>query len=152
LITLNDITDALVGQIEHVFSTVTDITVHVEGDLFAVAETPYITIFPTASNGLDRSSGAFGELYGGIPLTIGVRTGSAASVEANRLLKDFMDDEHPLSIVNALDYDRTLGGIATTIGWGDGWPWSGFSSFPSANADGEIVGSNMAIVVHKAYS
>ena len=153
MVTINDITDAIVDQLEEAFAAVSGAPViHVEGDLFAIAETPYVTIFPTGANGLDTGLATFGELEGGIPFAIGIRTGSAASTEAVRLLKDLMDDEHDLSVVAALDSDTTLGGVATDISWGDGWPWSGISDFPSANGDGLLVGSNMAIVVIKARS
>lgn len=152
MVTLADVMTAAADQIDTVLSMETDIKIHVEGRAFIAAEVPAVDMFPTGSHGLEGGLAGFADEYGGIPLAIRARVSTADLYSGEEILLAMMDDEDPLSIVAALDSDRTLGGVLSTLSWGDGWPWSGYTDFPSLNGDGTLLGSILNIVVVKAHS
>lgn len=144
-----EIMDALADQISDYLATVTDVTIHVEGRAFKVAEVPAVDMFTTAPNGLEQGLVSFGPLLGFVPLNIRVRV-SPADIEAGEnLFLALTDDEDELSIVAAIASDTTLGGLVSEIAWGD---WSGYTDFPDVNGDGMFLGSLLPVVVAKAYS
>lgn len=144
---------AIADQLTEQFSGVTDVDLHIEHKAFLAAELPAIDIFPTSASIMTEGLASFADQYGGIPLAIRVRVSPGDIDAGESLLLDLMDDEaSDLSIVAALDADRTLGGVAQTLSWGAGWPWSGYTNFPDVNGDGMFLGSLMSLVVVKAHS
>lgn len=150
--TIAQIMDGLAAQIESELSAVTDVTVHVEGRTFNAAELPSIDMSLSSITGLEGGLAAFGQRYGGIPITFRVRVSPADIYAGEALLLAIMDDEDPLSLVAALEADPTVGGLVDTLGWGDGWPWTGYEAFPDPNGGGDFLGSRMTILVAKAHS
>ena len=121
---------------------------HVEAGLFRSAEMPAINIYPS-SRALTQDLAAFGDLYGGWPIAIRVAVSPADITSGEELLWSFMDDTGDLSIIAALDYDHTLGGIADDLAWGD---WAGYQDFSPPDEGGRFVGSTLPILVAKARS
>lgn len=151
--TLATVMDNIADQLTHVFSSVTDIErigIHIEGRAFSAAEMPAIDMLPVAPGLLRDRLGGFGDLVdSGWSLNIRVRVSPADLYAGEDLLLAFMDDEDPLSIIKALDYDHSLGGVASDIAWGD---WLGYMPFPSPTGDGELLGSRLPLLVIKASS
>lgn len=144
--TLSEILDAVRDQLTDALALD---GLHVESGLFRSAEMPAINIYPSAP-GLVQDLAAFGDLTNGEPLAIRVAV-SPADIEAGEnLLWEFIDDEaSALSIIAALDSDRTLGGVADTLMWGD---WAGYQDFSPPDEPGVFVGSTLPLIVWKAHS
>lgn len=146
--------DALAAQLEDVLQSETDIALHIEPRAFSVAETPAIDMLIANPTGLEDGLAGFGShvIYGAFPVTLRVRVSTADLYTGEDLLLALIDDEGPLSIIAALDSDRTLGGVCDTLTWGNGFPWGGYSDFPDVNGDGMFLGSTMPIVIVKTQS
>ncbi len=143
---LSDLLSAVSGQLESVIAQETSVDVHFEAGLFRSAELPSVNVYPTAT-GIIQDLAAFGDLYGGWPMTIRVAVSPADIDSGEQLLWQFMDDEGSLSIIEALDSDRTLGGLADTLMWGE---WAGYLDFSPPDEAGRFIGSTLPIVVAKA--
>lgn len=146
---IRDVLDALAAQLEENLTPPDGVDLHIAGRAFAIAETPAIDTIIPPPTGLEEGLAGFGSAtrYGAFPVLIRVRVGTADIYAGEDLLLDLMDEEGPLSIVAALDADRTLGGVIDNLTWGHGWPWSGFEDFPMSDGNGILVGSTMAVVV-----
>ena len=119
------------------------------GRAFALVP-PCVDMFIANPTGLEAGLSGFYDLYGGIPITIRVRVPSADIEAGEDIVLGLMDDEDPLSIVAALDSDRTIGGVIDTLFWADGYPWTGLTDFQDPSGNGFYVGSTMTIVVVKS--
>ena len=150
--TIAQVMDAMAAQLENQLQPSAPVTLHIEPRAFSVAETPAIDMLIASPTGLEAGLAAFNDLYGGIPITIRVRVSTADLYSGEDLLLALMDDEGDLSIIEALDSDRTLGGWAQNISWNDGFPWSGYTDFTDVNGDGFFLGSTLPIVVIKGQS
>jgi len=151
--TFAEIMDALAEQLEDLLP-VSDYALHIEPRAFSVAEVPAIDMLIANPTGLEEGLAGFGtySLYGAFPITLRVRVSTADLDTGENILLGLIDDEGPLSIVAALDSDRTLGGVCDDLTWGHGFPWSGYTDFPDLNGDGIFLGSTMPIVVVKTQS
>jgi hypothetical protein len=150
--TIAQVMDAMADQLENQLQPSSPVVLHIEPRAFSVAETPAIDMLIANPTGLEAGLSGFADLYGGIPITIRVRVSTADLYTGEDLLLALMDDEGDLSIISALDFDRTLGGWAQNLSWNDGFPWSGYTDFPDINGDGFFLGSTLPIVVLKASS
>lgn len=144
---LKAIMDAMAGQLEDLLVPPDGIKLHVEPRAFAIAETPAIDMLIANQTGLEAGLAGFHQRYGGVPITIRVRVSTADVYTGEDLLLDLMDAEGGLSIIAALDSDRTLGGVIDSLTWGDGFPWSGYTDFPMSDGNGVLLGSLLPIVV-----
>lgn len=146
---IRDVLDALAAQLEENLTPPEGIDLHIAGRAFAIAETPAIDVIIPAATGLEEGLAGFGTTtrYGAFPVLIRVRVGTADIYVGEDLLLDMMDEEGEMSIIAALDADRTLGGVIDTLTWGHGWPWGGFEDFPLSDGSGILVGSTMAVVL-----
>ena len=146
---LRDVLDALAEQLEDNLTPPSGVQLHIEGRGFSIAETPAIDMIIPAATGLEEGLAGFGTYtrYGAFQILIRARVGTADIIGGEDLLLDMMDEEGDMSIVAALDADRTLGGAVDSLTWGRGWPWSGFQDFPLSDGSGILLGSTMPIVV-----
>jgi hypothetical protein len=153
--TIAQVMDAMAAQLENELATgaaAWPVKLHIEPRAFSVAETPAIDMLIASPTGLEAGLAGYGELYGGIPITIRVRVSTADLYTGEDLLLALIDDEGPLSIVEALDADHSLNGMAQDIKWNDGFPWSGYTDFTDVNGEGFFLGSLLQVVVLKAFS
>ena len=144
---LLEIFQALAEQIADNITMPEGQELHVEPVPFPIAKSPNINMLITDPTGFEDGVAGFADVYGGVPVAITFRVPSADLMTAIEMALAFMDIDGPMSILAAIDADRTLGGVVDTIGWGDGFPWSGFTDFPSVNDDGILLGSRLNIVV-----
>jgi len=145
---LLEIFQALAEQIADNITMPEGQELHVEPVPFPIAESPNINMLITDPTGFEDGLAGFGvDPYAGFPIAITFRVPSSDLITAIEMALAFMDIDGPMSILAAIDADRTLGGVVDTIGWGDGFPWSGFTDFPSVNDDGILLGSRLNIVV-----
>jgi len=149
--TIAQVMDALANQIALTLAAVTDVTIHVEPRTFSIAELPSIDMALTAGTGLEGRTTPMGQVYGAIPITIRVRVSPADIYAGEDLLLALMDDVDPLSITAALWANPTLGGVVDDVGWGDGWPWTGYEPFADPNGQGDFLGSRLPIIVMKKH-
>jgi hypothetical protein len=150
--TIAQVMDAMAEQLEDELQPVSPVTLHFEPRAFSIAETPAIDMLIANPTGLEAGLAAYGDLYGGIPITIRVRVSTADLYTGEDVLLALMDDEDDMSIVKALDSDHTLGGWAQDLKWQDGFPWSGYTDFTDVNGEGFFLGSLLQVVVIKAQS
>ncbi len=146
---MGDILDAIASQLEENLTPPDGVVLHIEGRAFAIAETPAIDMLIPPSTGLEDGLAGFGTAtrYGAFPVLIRVRVGTADVIAGEDLLLSMMDEDGPMSIVAALDADRTLGGVIDTLTWGYGFPWGGYQDFPMSDGNGILLGSSMPVVV-----
>jgi len=144
---LLEIFQALADQIEDNITMTDDWELHVEPTPFPIAESPNINMLLTDPTGFEEGIAGFADLYGGVPIAITFRVPSADLIAAIEMALAFMDADGDMSILAAIDSDRTLGGVVDTIGWGDGFPWTGFTASPVVDGDGILLGSRLNIVV-----
>ncbi len=111
---------------------------------------PCVDMYIANPTGLEAGLAGYYDIYGGIPITIRIRVPTADIEAGEDLILGLMDDEDPLSIVVALNSDRTLGGTIDTLFWTEGFPWTGLTDFQDPSGDGFYVGSTMTIVVVKS--
>jgi hypothetical protein len=150
--TIAQVMDAMAAQLENELQPMSPVVLHIEPRAFSVAETPAIDMLIANPTGLEGGLAGYGELMGGIPVTIRVRVSTADLYSGEDLLLALMDDEGDLSIIKALDSDHSLGGNAQDLKWNDGFPWSGYTDFTDVNGEGFFLGSLLQIVVLKAMS
>lgn len=146
---LRDVLDALASQLESNLTPPTGVDLHIAGRSFAIAETPAIDVVLPPATGLEDGLAGFGThtRYGAFPILIRIRMGTADIIAGEELMLDLMDEEGPLSIIAALDADRTLGGAVDSLTWGNGYPWSGWQDFPLSDGSGFLVGATMPVVL-----
>lgn len=144
---LLEVFQALAGQIEANITMPEGVELHVEPTPFPIAESPNINMLISDSSGFEEGLAGFADVYGGVPVAITFRVPSADLMTAIEMALSFMDSDGDMSILAAIDADRTLGGVVQTIGWGDGFPWSGFTDFPVVDGDGILLGSRLNMVV-----
>ena len=146
---LRDVLDALAAQLEANLTPPDGVDLHIAGRAFAIAETPAIDVLLPAATGLEDGLAGFGSAtrYGAVPVLIRIRMGTADILTGEDMMLDMMDEEGPMSIIAALDADRTLGGTVDSLTWGNGWPWSGWQDFPFSDGSGILVGATMAVVL-----
>ncbi len=111
---------------------------------------PCVDMYIGNGTGLEAGLAGNYDIYGGIPITIRVRVPTADIEAGEDIILGLMDDLDPLSIVAALDSDRTLGGVIDTLFWSDGYPWTGLQPFEDPSGSGFFVGSTMTVVIVKA--
>jgi hypothetical protein len=146
--TLAALLSEMADQIRTSIEMVTDIEVQVEPGMVLDPTPPTIDMYPSDLSE-DPELAAFGEAFGGELITVRARVTTADNDAGQNLLLGFMDDEDELSIVQALDTDRTLNGLASTM---DVRARSGYTLFPSASGDGVYLGFTLNVVVVKARS
>lgn len=146
---MRDILDAMATQLRANITPPDGVVVHIEGRGFAIAETPAIDMIIPAPVGYEEGLAGFGTAtrYGAFPILIRARVGIADAYAGEDLLLDMMDEDGPMSIVAALDTDRTLGGVIQSLTWGRGFPWGGYQDFPLSDGSGILLGSTMPVVV-----
>jgi hypothetical protein len=146
--TLAEIMDALADQIRSVVVTVTDVDVQVESRMLLNPTPPAIDMYP-ADPSEEPELRAFGELVGGELITIRARCGTADHTAGQDLLLALMDDEDPLSIAQACNEDRQLGGLAADLHLRER---SGYITFIDSASDAALLGATWQVVVIKARS
>ena len=146
---IRDVLDALAEQLTANLTPPSGVDLHIEGRAFAIAETPAIDIYMPPATGYEEGlTGFAGHIrYGAFPVLIRARVGTADIYAGEDLLLDMMDDDGPMSIIAAIDADRTLGGVVDNIRMSDIWPWSGYEDFPMSDGNGILLGSTMPIVI-----
>jgi hypothetical protein len=142
--TLAEIMDALADQIRSVLDDVTDIAVQVEPRWVVNPTPPCIDIYP-GDPSTDPEFRSFHDAFGAELITVRARVDMGDTVAGQDLLLAFMDDDDPLSVVEAIREDYTLGGIADV----DVRSRSGFVRFVEA---GDHMGCLWGLVVVKARS
>jgi hypothetical protein len=147
MVTLAKIMNSLADEIRNTITGVTDINVQVEARMILSPSPPTIDIYPTDPSD-DQALAAFGEKIGGELLTIRARVSTADTNAGQDLLLAFMDDEDPLSIINAVT-DPTLNGRAATLAFRSR---SGYRDFPDLSGEGSWLGCLWNLVVVKASS
>ncbi len=145
--TLVDILHALADQIADNITMPAGQELHVEPIPFPIAEAPNINMFVSGPTGLEEGLGGFGQTVGGIPVSITFRVPSTDIYVATDMALNFMDDDGDLSILAAIDADKTLGGVVDNIRWAVGFPWIGPQDFPTVNDDGIQLGNRLEIVI-----
>lgn len=152
--TFAEIMDALAEQLEDNLVPPDGIVLHIEPRAFAIAETPAIDMLIPSPTGLEDGLAAFAAHggYGAFPILIRVRVSTADVYSGEDILLSLIDDEGPMSIIQALDLDHTLGGVCDDLTWGHGFPWSGYTDFPMSDGNGVLLGSTMPIVIAKTQS
>lgn len=138
---------ALAAQLEENITMEAGVDLHVEPIPFPIAEAPNINMIIGAPTGREEELGGFGQTIGGIPVSITFRVPSTDIHAAMDMAYGFMDSDGDMSILAAIDADRTLGGVVDTIGWNVGFPWSGPIDFPTIDDNGIQLGSRMDIVI-----
>jgi hypothetical protein len=146
--TLAQLLTALADQIRDSLDDVTDVAVQVEDRMVISPSAPCVDVYP-ADPSADAQLGAFGDLVGGELITVRARVGTADSDAGQDLLLALMDDEDPLSIVQAINDDRTLGGWAQDT---DVRGRSGYTLFPDPGGEGVLLGCLWAVVAIKGQS
>jgi hypothetical protein len=111
---------------------------------------PCVDMYIGNPTGLEAGLAGNYDIYGGVPITIRIRVPTADIEAGEDIILGLMDDLDPLSIVAALDSDRTLGGVIDTLYWADGFPWTGLTDFQDPSGNGFFVGSTMTVVIVKA--
>ncbi len=111
---------------------------------------PCVDMFIGNPTGLEAGLAGMYDIYGGVPITIRIRVPTADIEAGEDIILGLMDDLDPLSIVAALDSDRTLGGVIDTMFWSEGFPWIGLTDFEDPSGNGFFVGSTMTVVIVKA--
>jgi hypothetical protein len=148
--TIAAILDALALQISDQLADVTDIAIDVQPRAFQAQTVPCVDMFVTGINALDQNIASYQDVYGGWPVALRIRVNPGDLYAGEDLLLALMDDEDDLSVILALDYDRTIGGLADTMNWG---VWTGYQEFPNTLGGGEgLIGSTLPIVIVKAKS
>jgi len=145
---MREIMAALAAQLEDNLDP-GDIVLHIEPKGFAIAETPALDMIIPSATGLEEGLAGYGSAtrYGAFPILIRARVSIADAYAGEDFLLDLMDEDGPLSVVAALDADRTLGGVIDTLTWGTGFPWGGYQDFPLSDGSGVLLGSTMPLVV-----
>ncbi len=110
---------------------------------------PCVDMYTGSATGLEGGLAGNYDIYGGVPVMIRIRVPTADIEAGEDIILGLMDDLDPLSIVAALDSDRTLGGVINTMYWND-YPWTGLQSFEDPSGNGFFVGSTMTTVILKA--
>jgi hypothetical protein len=146
--TLAEVMDALADQIRDVLSDVTDVDVQVEPRIVLAPTPPTIDIYP-ADPSHDPELRGFADDIGGELLTVRARVTTADHEAGQDLLLALMDDEDPLSMVQAIKEDKTLGGVAGTL---DVRERSGYITFLDSASDAALLGATWTVVVVKARS
>lgn len=146
---MRDILDAMAQQLRDNMTPPDGVDLHIEGRGFSIAETPAVDMIIPPAVGLEEGLAGFGTRtrYGAFPVLIRARVGTADIFAGEDLLLDMMDEDGPMSIVAALDADRTLGGVIDSLTWGHGFPWGGYQDFPLSDGSGILLGSTMPVVV-----
>ena len=111
---------------------------------------PCVDMYVGNPTGLEAGLAGMYDLYGGVTITIRIRVPTADIEAGEDILLGLVDDLDPLSIVAALDSDRTLGGVIDTMFWTEGFPWSGYTDFQDPSGNGFFVGSTMPVVIVKS--
>lgn len=112
--TLAQILDAMADQLRAVMDDATDIDIQVEPRWVVNPSPPTIDIYP-ADPSTDPDLRAFGQMLGGELITVRARVNMSDSVAVQDVLLAFMDDQDPLSISAALQEDKTLNGVASSL-------------------------------------
>jgi hypothetical protein len=146
--TLAQLLTALADQIRDSLDDVTDVAVQVEDRMVISPSAPCVDVYP-GDPAADAQLGAFGDLVGGELITVRARVGTADTDAGQDLLLALMDDEDPLSIVQAINDDRTLGGCAQDT---DVRGRSGYTLFPDSGGEGVLLGCLWAVVAIKGQS
>jgi hypothetical protein len=146
--TLAAILDEMSDAIRNVVVQVTDVDTQVEPRMVLNPSPPCIDMYP-GDPSTDPETAAFGEEIGGELITVRVRVDTADNEAGQNLLLAFMDDEDPLSIVNALADEPTLNGLASSL---DVRGRSGYALFPVPQGDGVLLGCLFNLIVLKAHS
>ncbi len=111
---------------------------------------PCVDMYIGNATGLEAGLAGMYDQYGGVPITIRIRVPTADIEAGEDIILGLMDDLDPLSIVAALDSDRTLGGVIDTCFWSEGFPWIGLTDFQDPSGNGFFVGSTMTVVIVKS--
>lgn len=146
--TLAELMDAMADQIRDAMQDVTDVDVQVEPRMVLNPTPPTIDMYP-ADPSSDPDLRAMGEFLGGEIITVRARVSTADHDAGQDLLLALMDDEDPLSIVQAIQEDDTLGGVASTLDCRDR---SGYITFIDSASDAALLGATWSVVVVKARS
>jgi hypothetical protein len=143
--TLAQIMDALADQIRSVLVDVTDVTVQVEPRWVTNPTPPCIDIYPSDPSN-DPELRTMGDVVGGELLTVRARVDMADTAAGQDLLLAFMDDEDPLSIMQAIEEDDTLGGVAAAV------DYRGRSGYVRIVESADLIGCLWSVLVVKAKS
>lgn len=146
--TLAQILDEMADTIRNVIDGVTDVQVQIEPRMVLSPTPPTIDMFPGDPSN-DQTLAGFAEELGAEVITVRARVQTPDSNAGQDLLLALMDDEDPLSLVAALNDDRTLGGLASDI-------WcrsrSGYVVIPDLSGEGAYLGCLFQYLVIKARS
>lgn len=122
--------------------------VQVRGRLIPNPTPPCIDIVPGQPSRENELAG-FGDLMGGLVFTVRARVTTADNEAGQDLLLSFMDDEHDLSIAEALEADQTLGGLVASV---DVNALTGFIPYTDPGSEGQLLGCEWQVTVVNATS
>ena len=149
-----DVMSALAEQLDDLINPASSVPIHFHDGWFPIAETPNLDMRVLPATGFEEGRTGMGKhtRFGAWPLLLRVRVGMADSDAGQGLLYEMIDNDGPLSILAAIDSDRTLGGVVDSVDWGAGFPWSGLSPYLDANGDGSLAGSELTLIVQMTQS
>jgi hypothetical protein len=134
---------AMADQIRDYVDDTTDVAVQVEPRRVLNPSPPTIDIL-VGDLPRDNESRAFDDESGGYIFTVRARVSTADSDAGWDLLIAFMDDTNALSIGQALAYDPTLNGYATSL---DITNQTGEVLYPDPGGDGALLGCQWTVLV-----
>ncbi len=143
-----DLMDEMAAQIRNAYTSVTDVDVQVEPRLVINPTPPCIDIYP-GDPSRDTESAAFDDLTGGYLFTVRARVSTADSEAGQDLLLAFMDDTNDLCLVQALEDEPTLNGLADDLSVRG---VTGYVLFPDLGGDGALLGCQWTVLVLAANS
>ena len=148
--TTAEVMDAMADQLRELINIPSNVLPIEFASRAFVLVPPCVDMYIGNGTGLEAGLAGNYDILGGIPITIRVRV-PAADIEAGEeIILGLMDDLDPLSIVAALDADRTLGGVIDTLFWSEGYPWTGLQDFQEPSGNGFFIGSTLTVVIVKS--
>ena len=76
---------------------------------------PAIDVYPAPTFRSSPDEAGFGDIHGGLMLTVRVRVNTVDPIAGQDLLLRFMDEEDDISVAGTLMEDQTLNGLATSV-------------------------------------
>lgn len=144
--TLAEIQDALANIIRNQIEQVTDVDVQIEPRVVVNPTYPCVDMYP-GEPAEDPDVAAFGDLAGGDIITIRARATTGDSYGGQDVLLGLYDTEDPLSLIAAVNYDPTIGGLAADVDVRTRTGWSTFGA-----GDASVIGFLLGVLVIRARS
>lgn len=145
---LSDLMTAMADQIRGVLVAANELDVQVE-PRWILNPTPLAIDVLPGDLSRDPDSAAFGDISGAYVLTVRARINTPDFDEAWDILMDLMDDNHDLSLAQAVLDDPTLNGYATSVDLRD---FTGLRGYETPSGEGGHLGFQFTALVFGADS